>query len=78
MVQVSSFCSHLPKDVGDVHSCQKARNSMTGSSEASADHCRMDMNEVESQVSSEAVDSDCALEQSEHGQAQSSLGKVCI
>lgn len=61
-----------------VHSCLKVLYGMRGSSEFSVDHCRMGMNEVEGQVSSEAVDRSHALEQDEHNQAQKALGKVWL
>lgn len=78
MVQVSSLCIRWPKDVGNVNSFQKAVHETRGSSEVSVDHCRMGTNEVEAQVSSEAVGRGCAGEQDEYDQAQMVLGKVWL
>lgn len=77
-MQVSSLCIRWPKDVGNVHSFQKAVRERRGSGEVSVDRCRMGTNEVEGRVSSEGVDRGCAEEQDEYDQAQMALGKVWL
>lgn len=76
MGQASSLCSRWPRDVGSVHSCQKAISERRGSSEVSVDRCRTGTSEVEGRGSSEAADKGRASARGERDRARRALGKV--